>query len=86
MPSAELTDCTPGKGNLSADTAAAMGGQAVGACRGVRDPGAAEMAVIGTSEAAEDETIISGIDHAESAAVSGQGRARQTDREIAGLI
>ena len=44
------------------------------------------MAVIGTSEAAEEETIISDIDFVESATVSGQGRARQTDQEIAGLI
>ena len=85
-PSPELTDCTPGKGNLSTGAAAATGGQATGACGGTPDPGSAEMAVIGTSEAIEEGTIIFDTDLTESATVSGQGRARQTDREIAGLI
>ena len=56
--------------------AATAGGQVAGACRGTPDSGAAEMAVISTGEAVEEETIISDTDFTESATVSGQGRAR----------
>ena len=48
-----------------------MSGQVAGACKGTPDLGAAEMAVKGTSEAAEEETVISDTDFAESATVSG---------------
>ena len=51
--------------------AAAVSGQVTGAYKGTPDLGAAEMAIISTSEAAEEETVISDTNFAESTTISG---------------
>ena len=83
MPSPESTNCTPRKGNFCTGAAAAASEQVAGACRSAPDSGA----VIGTGVAVEgEEAIILDTKFVESATVSVEGRAKQTNREIAGLI
>ena len=60
---------------------------AVCACRSAPDSGAVNVAIIGTGVAtAGEEAIIPDTEFTESATVSVDGRARQTDRKIAGPI
>ena len=57
------------------------------ACRSAPDSGAVNVAIIGTSEAVEgEEAIIPDTKFVESTTVPVEGRARQIDQEIAGLI
>ena len=58
-----------------------------GTCICAPDSGAVDAAVVGTNEATEGEkTVILDTGFAESATASVEGRARQTDREVAGPI
>ena len=58
-----------------------------GVCRCAPDSRAVDVAVIGTNEAAEGgKTVISDTKFAESTTAFVEGRARQTDREVAGPI
>ena len=83
----DLTECAVGKGNLCAGAAAAAGGLMDGACRCTSDSRAVDVAVKGISETAErGEAVISDTEPADSTTVSIEGRARQTDWDVAGLI
>ena len=83
----DSTDYTAGKGDLCAGVATATGGLLDVACRCASDSGAVDVAVKGISETTErGEAVISDIKPADSATVSVEGRAKQTNRDAARLI
>ena len=86
MPS-NSTDCAAEKGDLYAGATAAASGLMDGAYRYASDSRAASVAVKGACETAGRRgTVKSDTELAESATISVEGKARQTDREAAGLI